>query len=85
MNPVRFDPEAKEEFLEAILYYEECQNGLGRGFELPLSLPLSKFQTHHSYIGFCKHHLGVIWFQGSLTTSFIQLNLIIFESLRLLT
>lgn len=36
MNSVRFDPEAKEEFLEAILYYEECQDGLGTRFRVAI-------------------------------------------------
>ncbi len=36
MNSVRFDPEAKEEFLEAILYYEECQAGLGTRFRVAI-------------------------------------------------
>jgi len=29
---VSFHPEAKEEFFEAINYYEECQEGLGLEF-----------------------------------------------------
>jgi len=32
MTSVIFDPDAKEEFLEAIQYYESCQSGLGRRF-----------------------------------------------------
>ena len=31
-----FDPEARTEFLEAIQYYEECQEGLGRRFHLAI-------------------------------------------------
>ena len=38
MNLVRFDPEAKEEFLNAILYYEECQAGLGTRFRIAVEL-----------------------------------------------
>ncbi|MFL5330195.1 MAG: type II toxin-antitoxin system RelE/ParE family toxin [Gemmataceae bacterium] len=32
MKPVRFDPFARSEFLEAIQHYEEAQKGLGREF-----------------------------------------------------
>ncbi|PIU84741.1 MAG: type II toxin-antitoxin system RelE/ParE family toxin, partial [Deltaproteobacteria bacterium CG06_land_8_20_14_3_00_44_19] len=32
MSGVRFDPDARAEFLAAVEYYEECQIGLGRRF-----------------------------------------------------
>jgi len=32
MNSVRFDPDARSEFLSAVQYYEDCQKGLGHRF-----------------------------------------------------
>ena len=34
MTSVIFDPDARDEFLSAIQYYENCQSGLGRRFHL---------------------------------------------------
>lgn len=34
MTLVIFDPDAKDEFLVAVRYYEECQEGLGRRFRV---------------------------------------------------
>ncbi|OGV70550.1 MAG: plasmid stabilization protein [Lentisphaerae bacterium RIFOXYB12_FULL_65_16] len=34
MSAAEFDPEARAEFLAAVEYYEECQEGLGRRFRL---------------------------------------------------
>jgi len=36
VKSVRFDPEAKEEFLKAILFYEECHVGLGTRFRVAI-------------------------------------------------
>ncbi len=36
MNTVRFDPEARKEFLDAILYDERCQAGLGARFRVAI-------------------------------------------------
>ena len=32
MTLVQFDPDAQKDFLEAVQYYESCQEGLGRRF-----------------------------------------------------
>ena len=32
MTAIRFDPDARQEFLEAVEYYERCRPGLGRTF-----------------------------------------------------
>ncbi len=34
MTSVIFDPDARDEFLSAIQYYENCQSGLGHRFHL---------------------------------------------------
>lgn len=34
MTSAIFDPEAQSEFLSAVRYYEDCQEGLGRRFRL---------------------------------------------------
>ena len=31
-----FDPDARTEFLDAVRYYEECQEGLGRRFRIAI-------------------------------------------------
>ncbi len=36
MNSVEFAPEAKDEFFNAIQYYEDCKNGLGNRFRLAI-------------------------------------------------
>ena len=36
MTLVIFDPDARAEFLDAVRYYEECQEGLGRRFRLSI-------------------------------------------------
>ena len=36
MTLVIFDPEAQAEFLDAVRYYEECQEGLGRRFRFAI-------------------------------------------------
>ncbi len=41
-----FHPEAEEEFLEAINYYEECRTGLGYEFALEVYAALQRIITH---------------------------------------
>ena len=42
MTSVIFDPDAKEEFLEAVRYYERCQIGLGRRFRHAVEASVEK-------------------------------------------
>ena len=42
MNTVKFDPDAKKEFLEAALYSEDCQKGLGNRFRKNIESAVSK-------------------------------------------
>jgi plasmid stabilization system protein ParE len=42
MNADRFDPDAQAEFLSAVMYYEECQEGLGRRFRLLVESAVQK-------------------------------------------
>ena len=42
MNSIIFDPEAKDEFLEAAQYYEGCQEGLGYRFRLDIESATQK-------------------------------------------
>ena len=42
MNDVLFDPEAKEEFIKAVCYYEACQEGLGNRFRLAVESSVRK-------------------------------------------
>lgn len=42
MISVQFDPDAKEEFIEAVQYYESCQKGLGRRFRLIFEASVKK-------------------------------------------
>jgi hypothetical protein len=40
MSGVAFDPDARAEFLAAVEYYEECQQGLGRRFRMDVETEL---------------------------------------------
>ncbi|BBO92083.1 type II toxin-antitoxin system RelE/ParE family toxin [Desulfosarcina ovata] len=42
MNSAKFDPEAQAEFLSAVMYYEKCQEGLGRRFRLLVESAVQK-------------------------------------------
>ncbi len=42
MTSVIFDPDARDEFLSAIRYYEDCQPGLGRRFRLVVESAVQK-------------------------------------------
>ncbi len=42
MNSVKFDPAARDEFLDAVVYYEQCRKGLGKSFRKQVELALSK-------------------------------------------
>lgn len=42
MTSAKFDPEAQDEFLSAVRYYEECQEGLGRRFRLLVEVAVQK-------------------------------------------
>ena len=37
-----FDPDAQEEFLESVKYYEDCQRGLGHRFRLAVESAIHK-------------------------------------------
>ncbi len=45
MSGVAFDPDARAEFLAAVEYYEECQNGLGRRFRTAVEMELGRIKT----------------------------------------
>lgn len=42
MSSIIFDPEAKDEFLDAVQYYEDCQEGLGYRFRLAIESATQK-------------------------------------------
>ncbi|PID76329.1 MAG: plasmid stabilization protein [Deltaproteobacteria bacterium] len=42
MNSVKFYPDAKEELISAIQYYENCQAGLGSRFRVAIELATQK-------------------------------------------
>ena len=42
MNLAIFDPEAQAEFLAAVGYYEDCQDGLGRSFRFLVESAVKK-------------------------------------------
>jgi len=46
MNSVQFDPDAREEFLEAVQYYESCQKGLGRRFHFIVQSSIKKISEN---------------------------------------
>lgn len=46
MNLVQFDPDAKEEFLDAVRYYEDCQKGLGRRFHSTVQSSINKISEN---------------------------------------
>jgi len=42
VSSIIFDPDAKDEFLEAVQYYEGCQGGLGYRFRLAIESATKK-------------------------------------------
>ena len=42
MSAAEFDPDARAEFLAAVEYYEECQEGLGRRFRLTVESAVNR-------------------------------------------
>ena len=42
MNSIVFDPSAKDEFLDAIRFYNDCQNNLGNRFRLAIESATQK-------------------------------------------
>ena len=42
MTSIIFDPDARNEFIESIKYYEECRTGLGHRFRLHIEYALHK-------------------------------------------
>ena len=42
MTLILFDPEAKEEFLASIKFYEDCRQGLGQRFRKSLEKGIQK-------------------------------------------
>lgn len=46
MSKIVFDPEAKKEFLESVIYYEENRPGLGRQFKQTVESATSSIADH---------------------------------------
>ena len=46
MNSVQFDPDAREEFIDAVRYYEDCQKGLGLRFHLTVQSSIKKISEN---------------------------------------
>ncbi|SPD72568.1 Plasmid stabilization system (fragment) [uncultured Desulfobacterium sp.] len=42
MTGAIFDPDAQEEFLASVQYYEDCQHGLGHRFRLAVESAINK-------------------------------------------
>ena len=52
MNSVKFDPAARDEFLDAVVYYEQCRKGLGKSFRKQVELALSKISEMPFFISY---------------------------------
>jgi hypothetical protein len=60
MTTVLFDPEAKEEFLASIKFYEACQQGLGKRFSNSLEKAIQQIvKTTESQMPQDTHSNGI--------------------------